>query len=168
MGTNALKRKTSSKADHKSQQDLDRNQHISDARSFQNIPAILPYEAKLALLKEIRHRDNRNLLKSLKVFNNASANSKPLKYSNKYEKERKSEGTTGSAKEKDNVKEVPSSNKPTSLDSDAKTIRKKESSHQGKQNKGNFLYNIRYGNLPVMEFKLPDGSTGTVDKVPRR
>ena len=38
-----------------------------DGRSFQNIPAILPYEARVALLKEFRHRDNRNLLKSLEV-----------------------------------------------------------------------------------------------------
>ena len=32
--TNALKRKTSSKADHKSQQDLDKNQHISVSLYF--------------------------------------------------------------------------------------------------------------------------------------
>ena len=46
----------------------------------------------------------------------------------------------------------------------------KKSSHDQdeKHNKGNFLYNIRYGNLPVMEFKLPDGTSGSVDKVPRR
>ena len=46
----------------------------------------------------------------------------------------------------------------------------KKSSHNQdeKNNKGNFLYNIRYGNLPVMEFKLPDGTSGSVDKVPRR
>merc|ERR1712141_833698 len=41
----------------------------SDGRSFQNIPAILPYEARVALLKEFRHRDNRNLLKSLEDIN---------------------------------------------------------------------------------------------------
>lgn len=36
-----------------------------------------------------------------------------------------------------------------------------------RQNKGNFLYNIKYGNLPVMEFKLPDGTSGSIEKVPR-
>ena len=37
----------------------------SQSMNIQNIPAILPYEAKLALLKEIRlHRDTRNLLKT--------------------------------------------------------------------------------------------------------
>ena len=46
-------------------------------------------------------------------------------------------------------------------------IDNEKTNHQEKKNKGNFLYNIRYGNLPVMEFKLPDGSSGTVDKVPR-
>ena len=47
-------------------------------------------------------------------------------------------------------------------------LKKSKSHYREKQNKGNFLYNLRYGNLPVMEFKLPDGSSGTVDKVPRR
>ena len=49
----------------------------------------------------------------------------------------------------------------------ATSTRNKKAKHYEKQNKGNFLYNLRYGNLPVMEFKLPDGSHGTVDKVPR-
>ena len=53
---------------------------------------------------------------------------------------------------------------------DSLNINSKRSSHDQdeKHNKGNFLYNIRYGNLPVVEFKLPDGTSGSVDKVPRR
>ena len=53
---------------------------------------------------------------------------------------------------------------------DTSKSKTKKSSHdqEEKQNKGNFLYNIRYGNLPVMEFKLPDGTSGSVEKVPRR
>ena len=53
---------------------------------------------------------------------------------------------------------------------DTSTSKTKKSNHdqEERQNKGNFLYNIRYGNLPVMEFKLPDGTSGSVDKVPRR
>ena len=53
---------------------------------------------------------------------------------------------------------------------DSSKLKTKKSSHEQeeRQNKGNFLYNIRYGNLPVMEFKLPDGTSGSVDKVPRR
>ena len=53
---------------------------------------------------------------------------------------------------------------------DTSKSKTKKSSHdqEERQNKGNFLYNIRYGNLPVMEFKLPDGTSGSVDKVPRR
>ena len=56
------------------------------------------------------------------------------------------------------------------LNSDTSKSKTKKSSHdqEERQNKGNFLYNIRYGNLPVMEFKLPDGTSGSVDKVPRR
>merc|ERR1711878_257041 len=59
-----------------SEQKQDPAEKISDGRSFQNIPAILPYEAKQALLKEIRHRDNRNLLKPLKETNSEVAESK--------------------------------------------------------------------------------------------
>merc|ERR1719336_728528 len=112
-----------SKEDSEQQNSIE---NASDGRSFQNIPAILPYEAKQALLKEIRHRDNRNLLKPLKE--------------------------SGSAIE------------------ESTEFKTKKSSHdqEERQNKGNFLYNIRYGNLPVMEFKLPDGTSGSVDKVPRR
>ena len=56
------------------------------------------------------------------------------------------------------------------LNSDSTKTNPKKSNHrhEEKKNKGNFLYNIPYGNLPVMEFKLPDGTSGTVDKVPRR
>ena len=43
-----------------------------------------------------------------------------------------------------------------------------ERDDQAKTNEEHFLYNVRYGNLPVMEFKLPDGSSGSVEKVPRR
>merc|ERR550532_1784604 len=113
----------------------------SDGRCFQNIPAILPYEAKLALLKEIRHRDNRNLLKPLKE---AKSNKNSKVYLEEAER---------------NI-----------LNSDSTKTNTKKSNHrhEEKKNKGNFLYNIRYGNLPVMEFKLPDGTSGTVDKVPRR
>jgi len=139
---------------------IDENQnthkHETDGRSFQNIPAILPYEAKLALLKEIRHRDNRNLLKSLEVVNSAIVDTKPTKYDNTDKKSTEQEKTAGDLK--DNHQKIDSRNE----------AKKSKSKYQEKQNKGNFLYNLRYGNLPVMEFKLPDGSSGTVDKVPRR
>ena len=35
------------------------------------------------------------------------------------------------------------------------------------QQQQRFLYDIRYGNSPVMEYKLADGTSGTVEKVPR-
>merc|ERR1719367_1513034 len=65
-------------------------ENTSDGRSFQNIPAILPYEAKLALLKEIRHRDNRNLLKPLKGTKSSSADKKSITQSNREIKREKS------------------------------------------------------------------------------
>merc|ERR1711997_72231 len=54
-------------------------ENTSDGRSFQNIPAILPYEAKQALLKEIRHRVNRNLLKPVKESRSSLEASKDVK-----------------------------------------------------------------------------------------
>ena len=54
------------------------------------------------------------------------------------------------------------------LDTSKSKTKKSNHDQEERQNKGNFLYNIRYGNLPVMEFKLPDGTSGSVDKVPRR
>ena len=42
-----------------------------------------------------------------------------------------------------------------------------ESHNQDEKYQGTFLYKLKYENLPVMEFRLPDGSSGTVDKVPR-
>ena len=44
---------------------------------------------------------------------------------------------------------------------------KDESHNQDEKYQGTFLYKLKYENLPVMEFRLPDGSSGTVDKVPR-
>merc|ERR1719351_485358 len=70
----------------------------SDGRSFQNIPAILPYEAKLALLKEIRHRDNRNLLKPLKETKSSSSDKKGTNQSNRDIKKEKSAKPKGSDK----------------------------------------------------------------------
>merc|ERR1719367_255266 len=77
-----VKKSTEDKKINQKQNNIEKT---SDGRSFQNIPAILPYEAKLALLKEIRHRDNRNLLKSVKVFNNVTVDPKRAKYSNEHE-----------------------------------------------------------------------------------
>merc|ERR1719245_2666597 len=66
------------KSQKESEQKQDAVEKASDGRSFQNIPAILPYEAKQALLKEIRHRDNRNLLKPLKESRSAIEVSKDM------------------------------------------------------------------------------------------
>ena len=67
-------------------------------------------------------------------------------------------------------KEYVEGTKENVLKLDSSKFKTKKSTHdqEERQNKGNFLYNIRYGNLPVMEFKLPDGTSGSVDKVPRR
>ena len=67
-------------------------------------------------------------------------------------------------------KEYVEGTKENVLKLDSSKFKTKKSTHdqEERQNKGSFLYNIRYGNLPVMEFKLPDGTSGSVDKVPRR
>merc|ERR1712223_428049 len=140
-------------------------ENTSDGRSFQNIPAILPYEAKQALLKEIRHRDNRNLLKPLKETNSEVNESKGNK---NFQKDSSKE--SNSEKDEEKKYNYSEETKANIVNLDSLNTNSKKSSHdqEEKHNKGNFLYNIRYGNLPVMEFKLPDGTSGSVDKVPRR
>merc|ERR1711902_423913 len=118
-------------------QNQESSEKASDGRSFHNIPAILPYEAKQALLKEIRHRDNRNLLKPVKESRSAfEANLKPEQNDINQESEEDFENLN---KERHEYAE---DTKGNILKLDSSKLKTKKSSHEQeeRQNKGNFLY----------------------------
>merc|ERR1712150_346438 len=135
----------------------------SDGRSFQNIPAILPYEARVALLKEFRHRDNRNLLKSLEDINVVHDSDSTQTADDKLSEKATEENNNKKHKEMESENIIENQD----IMSNAMDDNNDESHNQDEKYQGTFLYKLKYENLPVMEFRLPDGSSGTVDKVPR-
>jgi len=136
---------------------------ISDGRSFQNIPAILPYEARVALLKEFRHRDNRNLLKSLEDINVVQDSDSTQTADDKLSEKATQENNNKKHKDLESENIIENQD----ILSNSKDDNEDESHNQDEKYQGTFLYRLKYENLPVMEFRLPDGSSGTVDKVPR-
>lgn len=93
---------------------------LPESETFQNIPAILPYEAKQALLREMS-RKHRTL---------------PLKRA------------TEAAETLEEMEQI----------QDAQQLAKSADED----------HHFFYGNMPVMEFKLPDGSKGAVQQTPRK
>ena len=92
--------------------------------NFNNIPAILPYEAKVALLREISQTDRKS--------------------ADEPEVEKIDRGTGKSGK-----KQAPKNG------AEVEDIDDSLDEH------------FFYGNHPVMDYKLSDGSKGNVDQVPR-
>jgi hypothetical protein len=91
--------------------------------NFNNIPAILPYEAKVALLREISQTDRK------------------------------------SADEPEEVEKI---------DRGTGKSGKKQAPKNGAEDIDDSLdEHFFYGNHPVMDYKLSDGSKGNVDQVPR-
>jgi len=106
--------------------------------NIRNIPAFLPYEAKQALLKEIRdHRRHRGL---------------DLQQNKETEKKAKKVTTADEAAVIGNQRKV-RANYP-----------QVEAPRELSQRSQHFLY----GQVPIMGYKLADGSSGSVKQVPRK
>ena len=113
-----------------------------EADLFNNIPAILPYEAKVALLREISRSDRK-----FPADGEAEA-STGVEESSKIDR-----GTGKSGKSPNNV--------------DGKVV-VVDGADVGGEDDDKLDEHFFYGNHPVMDYKLSDGSNGAVDQIPRR
>ena len=122
------KQKENRSRDPKLINESEEEEEVESENNFNNIPAILPYEAKVALLREISQTDR-----------------KPGEVEPEEEVSKIDRGTGKSGKKQmapktgEDVEET-----DDSLDE-----------------------HFFYGNHPVIDYKLSDGSKGTVDQVPR-
>ncbi len=105
-----------------------------EADLFNNIPAILPYEAKVALLREIS-RSDRKLPEDGEATSGVEASGKIDR------------GTGKSGKSPKHADD-----KVVVVDEDDDKLDE----------------HFFYGNHPVIDYKLSDGSNGAVDQIPRR
>ncbi len=111
------------------QQQVSESEDKGGEGSYETIPAILPYEARLALLRDLRRRGQRKL----------------------------------ELAEKDSTEEV--SGPPPAKEEPVKEQHQKDKTNKKSDSAEHFLY----GNMPVVEYQLSDGSGGTVvGKTPRR
>merc|ERR1719376_655509 len=112
--------------------------------NIRNIPAFLPYEAKQALLKEIQDRNHRGLnlqQKQQPAGDQLVADSKPAKSSV--------------------VGDVMGSNMERKVKANYPQV---EPPREVQHRSQHFLY----GQVPIMDYKLADGSIGSVKQVPRK
>ncbi len=110
-----------------------------EADLFNNIPAILPYEAKVALLREISRSDRK-----------LPEDGEPPGGDEESGKIDRGTGKSGK--------------NPKTIDGNVGVVGGMDGGEEDDKLDEHFFY----GNHPVMDYKLSDGSNGAVDQIPRR
>jgi len=115
--------------------------------NIRNIPAFLPYEAKQALLKEIQDRNHRGL--NLQQQEQAAGD----------------QLVSGSADEPADKPDVVGSNMERRVKANYPQV---EPPREVVQQQHTRSQHFLYGQMPIMDYKLADGSSGSVKQVPRK